>query len=178
VVAVSDVTGATRNVEGLDLTALEYHVQHTRGVKGFAGGEDFAGEQLLFEPCDVLVPAALGNVLTKDNAADVRAHVILEGANHPTDPAADEIFKKRNITVIPDVYANAGGVTVSYFEWVQNIQAFRWDEARVNDELRRVMARAWKDLAQATKSYGSTFRAAAFALAIARVAHATELRGV
>ena len=178
IVAVSDVTGAVRNQAGLDLVALDAHVERTRGVKGFAGGEEFAAEQLLFESCDVLVPAALGNVLRKDNAGDVRAQVILEGANHPTDPDADAIFAKKNIVVLPDIYANAGGVTVSYFEWVQNIQAFRWQEERVNEELKRVMARAWKDLSQCARKYQTNFRTAAFALAISRVAHATDLRGV
>jgi glutamate dehydrogenase (NAD(P)+) len=178
ILAVSDVTGAIRNPEGLDLAALEGHVKRTKGVKGFTGGEDLPAEQLLYEPCDVLVPAALGNVLRKDNAADVRAKVILEGANHPTDPDADALFQKRGVVVLPDIYANAGGVTVSYFEWVQNIQVFRWDEVRVNAELRRVMSNAWKDLASTAKSHACSFRTAAFALALARVAHATDLRGV
>jgi glutamate dehydrogenase (NAD(P)+) len=133
---------------------------------------------LLFEPCDVLVPAALGNVLHKDNAADVQARVILEGANHPTTPDADVIFHERGAVVLPDIYANAGGVTVSYFEWVQNIQRFRWEESRVNDELERVMQNTWTELASSAKSHNCTFRGAAFALAIARVAKATELRGI
>jgi glutamate dehydrogenase (NAD(P)+) len=178
VVAVSDVTGAVRHPEGLDLKSLDEHVARTGGVNGFAGGENFPAQELLFEPCDVLVPAALGNVLNKDNAKDVRAKVVLEGANHPTEPDADVIFKQREIVVLPDIYANAGGVTVSYFEWVQNIQAFRWEEARVNDELKRVMAKAWKDLSRTAKTYNTSFRTAAFALAIGRVAHATDLRGV
>jgi glutamate dehydrogenase (NAD(P)+) len=178
ITAVSDVTGAVRNSRGLDLIALDEHVKTTRGVKGFAGGEAFAADQLLYEPCDVLVPAALGNVLRKDNADGVRAGIILEGANHPTDPEADEIFFKKNIVVLPDIYANAGGVTVSYFEWVQNIQVFRWDEARVNAELENVMARAFTELAASAKRHACDFRTAAFALAITRVAQATDLRGV
>ena len=178
VVAISDVTGATRNRHGLDLKALDEHVTRTKGVKGFAGGDDFPPEQLLFEPCDVLVPAALGNVLRKDNAREVRATLVLEGANHPVDPDADQVFAERGITVLPDIYANAGGVTVSYFEWVQNIQVFRWDEERVNAELKRVMALGWRDLREAAKQYNCNLRSAAFALAIARVAHATDLRGV
>jgi glutamate dehydrogenase (NAD(P)+) len=178
IVAVSDVTGATRNRHGLKLSELDAHVRETGGVKGFAGGEDFAPDQLLYEPCDVLVPAALGNVLRKENAGEVRARVILEGANHPVDPDADQIFADKGIIVLPDIYANAGGVTVSYFEWVQNIQVFRWDEARVNDELKRVMARAWVDLVACAKQHQCTLRTAAFALAIGRVAHATDLRGV
>ncbi len=178
VIAVSDVTGAERNARGLDLSALDQHVTAARGVKGFAGGEGFPAEELLYEACDVLVPAALGNVLRKENAGDVRAGLVLEGANHPVDPDADAIFGKKGVVVLPDIYANAGGVTVSYFEWVQNIQAFRWDEARVNEELKRVMLRAWKEIASAARSYDCSFRAAAFALAISRVAHATDLRGI
>jgi glutamate dehydrogenase (NAD(P)+) len=178
ILAVSDVTGAVRNPQGLDLSLLDAHVERTRGVKGFEHGEEMPADQLLFEPCDVLVPAALGNVLTKDNAENVRARVVLEGANHPCDPDADAIFAKKDIVVLPDIYANAGGVSVSYFEWVQNIQAFRWAEDRVNQELSGVMAQAWKDLARTAKKYRTTFRTAAFALAIGRVAHATDLRGV
>jgi len=178
IIAVSDVNGAIRNRRGIDLAKLDEHVQKTHSVVGFEGAEPFAAEQLLFEPCDVLVPAALGNVLRKDNAAEVRAPVILEGANHPTDPEADEIFAKKGIVVLPDIYANAGGVTVSYFEWVQNIQVFRWDEKRVNDELERVMSRAFSELSATAKRHACDFRTAAFALAAMRVAHATDLRGL
>jgi glutamate dehydrogenase (NAD(P)+) len=178
IVAVSDVTGAVRNPSGLDLRALDEHVQKTGGVDGFGGGEAFPAEQLLFEPCDVLVPAALGNVLRKENAGDVRARVILEGANHPVDPEADAIFDKNEVVVLPDIYANAGGVTVSYFEWVQNIQRFRWDESRVNEELKHVMKRAWSGLSSHAKQYRCSFRGAAFSVALSRVAAATQLRGV
>ncbi|MDB4971962.1 MAG: glutamate dehydrogenase 2 [Myxococcaceae bacterium] len=178
IVAISDVTGAVRNARGLDLVALDAHVARTKGIKGFEGGEEFPAEQLLYQECDVLVPAALGNVLRKDNAADVRASLILEGANHPVDPDADAIFAKKGIHVLPDIYANAGGVTVSYFEWVQNIQVFRWTEERVNEELARVMKKAWSDLSSAARSHACSFRSAAFALAITRVAQATELRGL
>jgi glutamate dehydrogenase (NAD(P)+) len=178
ILAVSDVNGAIRNPRGLDIKALDAHVKSTGSVKGFGGGEAFAADQLLYEPCDVLVPAALGNVLRKDNADQVRAGVILEGANHPTDPDADAIFNKKNIVVLPDIYANAGGVTVSYFEWVQNIQVFRWDEDRVNAELASVMKKAWRELADTARRHACSFRSAAFALAIGRVAYATDLRGV
>ena len=178
VVAISDVTGAVRAPRGIDIEALDAHVRAAGGVKGFGGAESFAPDQVLFEPCDVLVPAALGNVLRKDNADHVRAGVILEGANHPTDPHADEIFERKGIVVLPDIYANAGGVTVSYFEWVQNVQVFRWEEDRVNTELRRVMGRAWRELASAAKSHQCNLRSAAFGLAINRVASATDLRGI
>lgn len=178
IVALSDVSGAVRNPAGLDLRALDAHVKERGGVSGFAGGESFTAAQLLFEPCDVLIPAALGNVLNKENAKEVRARVIVEGANHPIDPEADAIFERSEITVLPDIYANAGGVTASYFEWVQNIQRFRWTEERVNDELRAVMKRAWRDLAQQAKQLRCNFRGAAFAVALQRVEAATRLRGV
>jgi glutamate dehydrogenase (NAD(P)+) len=126
----------------------------------------------------VLVPAALGGVLTKATAPEVRARYVVEGANHPSDPDADAIFAKRNITVLPDIYANAGGVTVSYFEWVQNIQQFSWDEARVNQELRRTMRSAFDDLGTMARDRRCDLRTAAFALGISRVARATALRGL
>jgi glutamate dehydrogenase (NAD(P)+) len=178
IVAISDVSGAVRNPRGIDLAQLDEHVKKSGELHGFQGAEAFPADQLLYEPCDVLVPAALGNVLRKDNAKDVRARVILEGANHPTDPEADAIFEKNEVIVLPDIYANAGGVTVSYFEWVQNIQRFRWDEARVNEELKQVMNKAWRSLAGHAKQYRCNFRGAAFGLALGRVAAATELRGV
>ncbi len=178
VLAVSDVGGAIRNKNGLDLAALDAHVAKTKSVTGFEGGEAIAADALLAEPCDILVPAALGGVLTRANAGEIRAKCILEGANHPSDPEADEIFAKNGVTILPDIFANAGGVTVSYFEWVQNVQVYRWDEERVNAELRRVMNRAYKDLVGSAQRYGCSFRTAAFALAVERVARATELRGV
>jgi glutamate dehydrogenase (NAD(P)+) len=178
IVAISDVTGAVRNGKGIDLSQLDLHVKKSGGIREFSGADAFAADELLYEPCDVLVPAALGNVLRKDNANDVRARVILEGANHPTDPEADAIFDQNDVVVIPDIYANAGGVTVSYFEWVQNIQRFRWDESRVNAELERVMLKAWQGVVDQAKQHRCNFRGAAFALAINRVASATQLRGV
>jgi len=117
-------------------------------------------------------------VLTKANAANVRAKLIVEGANHPTEPEADQVFQDKGIVVLPDIYANAGGVTVSYLEWVQNIQRFRWDEQRVNEELRHYMRGAWIDLVAEAKRYGCSFRDAAFALGVNRVANATRLRGL
>ena len=178
IVAASDHTGALRNRAGLDVEALEAWRQKSGGViKGFPGGEAFAGELLVLEPCEVLVPAALESVLTRENAPEVRAKVILEGANGPTTPEADEVFHERGITVVPDIYANAGGVTVSYFEWVQNIQQYYWTEERVNQELAVRMVQAWQDLkAQAAASRTGNLRRAAFQLAISRVARATQLR--
>jgi glutamate dehydrogenase (NAD(P)+) len=177
IVAASDAHGAVRNREGLDVTALMAHVAKHRSVAGFAGGDAFPGDTILVEECDVLVPAALGGVLTASIAPEVRAKYVLEGANHPTDPDADAILKKRGVTVLPDIYANAGGVTVSYFEWVQNLQQFYWDEERVSAELRRIMRSAFADLQTTAKKHGCSYRTAAFALAVERVARATQLRG-
>ena len=178
IVAVSDVSGAIRNPKGLDIAALDLHVRERKSVAGFAGGEAFSAQELLSEPCDVLVPAALGNVLTRANAASVRAKVIVEGANHPTDPDADQILTDKGVAILPDIYANAGGVTVSYLEWVQNIQRFSWDEERVNQALHGVMRKAWVDLVAEAKRYHCSYRDAAFALGVSRVASATKLRGL
>jgi glutamate dehydrogenase (NAD(P)+) len=178
VVAVSDVTGAVRNPAGLDIPALYEHALRAKSVVGFAGGTPFPAEQLLSETSDVLVPAALGDVLTKATAPGVRAKYVLEGANHPTDPEADEMLRARGVTLLPDIYANAGGVTVSYFEWVQNVQQYRWDEDRVNAELRKKMRSAFADLKAVRDAHKCDLRTAAFVLAIGRVAKATQLRGV
>ena len=178
VVAVSDVGGAVRHSGGLDVTALAAHVAATGSVVGFTGGEPMSAELLLAEPVDVLIPAALGGVITARNAGDVQARYVIEGANHPVDPDGDEVLARRGVVVLPDIYANAGGVTVSYFEWVQNTQRYRWEEERVNTELERVMRRAFEDLQATIRRHRCDLRTAAFALAIDRVAHATELRGV
>jgi glutamate dehydrogenase (NAD(P)+) len=178
VVAVSDVSGAVRNPKGLDVPTLFKFATEKKTVVGFPGGEAFAGDKLLAETCDVLVPAALGDVLTKSTAATVKAKIVLEGANHPTDPEADEILRAKGVVLLPDIYANAGGVTVSYFEWVQNVQQYRWDEDRVNAELRKRMRAAYVDLRAARDQYQCDLRTAAFVLAVGRVAKATELRGL
>jgi glutamate dehydrogenase (NAD(P)+) len=178
VIAVSDVSGAVRNLAGLDVQALCDHVATHKKVAGFSGGDAFPAEALIAEPCDVLIPAALGGVLTRANAHEVRARYVIEGANHPTDPDADEVFARKGIVVLPDIYANAGGVTVSYFEWVQNGQQFYWDEQRVNDELRSVMRSSYTHLKATAQRHGCDLRTAAFALGISRVARATALRGI
>jgi glutamate dehydrogenase (NAD(P)+) len=178
VVAVSDVKGGVRNPEGLDIPALAAHVRQHGTVQGFSGTDDVSNDALLALDVDVLIPAALGGVLTRDNAREVRARYIVEAANGPTTPEADEIFQSRNIPVLPDIYANAGGVTVSYFEWVQNIQQFTWDEERVNTELHRHMREAYATLARVAREHRVPLRTAAFIVAIGRVGRATALRGV
>jgi glutamate dehydrogenase (NAD(P)+) len=178
IVAVSDVTGGVRNRAGLDVPALIEHASQAGGVAGFAGGEAFHGDAVLAEPCDVLIPAAMGGVLTGDNAGAVRARYIIEGANHPVDPDADDLFRKRGTMVVPDIFANAGGVTVSYFEWVQNLQRVTWPEARVNTELEQIMTSAYAELRSTARKLSCTLREAAFVIAVSRVARATELRGL
>jgi len=178
VVAVSDVRGAIFNDAGLDLPALREHVADTRSVVDFAGAESLSNEQLLELEVDVLVPAALGGVIHARNAERVRARMIVEGANHPLTPEADDILLEAGVLVLPDIYANAGGVTVSYFEWVQNLQQFRWTAERVDDELREVMKTAWSEIIAIADEHDTDLRTAAFVLAIRRVGAATELRGL
>lgn len=178
IVAVSDVNSALYNPNGIDIPALITYARTKGGIAGFPGAEAQPREFVLSAPCDVLIPAALGGVLTKSTAPSVQARYILEGANHPADPDADAIFAEREITVLPDIFANAGGVTVSYFEWVQNIQQYRWDEDRVNQELNRVMRSAYADLSATAQKYNCSLRTAAFVLAVSRVEQATRMRGL
>ncbi|MCK5688721.1 glutamate dehydrogenase, partial [Myxococcota bacterium] len=176
--AASDVRGGIHDPKGLDVPALIEHVNKTGSVVDFQDVKSMSNEELLISKCDVLIPAALGGVLTEENANDVQASLIVEAANGPTTPQADEIFKKRDIVVLPDILANAGGVTVSYFEWAQNIQHFPWELARVTSELERIMTRAHgkvRDLATARKI---DMRTAAFIMAIGRVGKAHVLRGI
>ncbi len=178
IVAISDVTGAIRNPNGIDIPSLTEYVKQNGGIQGFTGGEAFPLEDLLFEPCDVVIPAALGGVLTAENAGRVQARFVLEAANHPTDPEADAILQQKGVILLPDIYANAGGVTVSYFEWTQNLQQFHWNAERVNKELRHIMQNAYKDIREVQTKYQCDLRTAAFALAIDRVSRATMLRGL
>ena len=178
IVAVSDAWGGIQNPAGLDIPKLLEHLARTRKVEGFPESEPASNAEVLTADVDVLIPAAVGGVLTRENAKDVRAKLIVEAANNPTTPEADEIFEDRGILVIPDILANAGGVTVSYFEWVQNQQYFRWDIERVRHELHKQMTaafdRVWK-LATEKKVHP---RVAAYILGIGRVGRATILGGI
>jgi glutamate dehydrogenase (NAD(P)+) len=178
VVAISDVSGGLLNRDGIDIPAALEWVAEKKSLAGFPGGERISNEQLLSLDCDVLIPAALGGVLTADNANDVRAKFIVEAANGPTDPDADAIFNKREIVVLPDILANAGGVTVSYFEWVQNQQYFRWDLSRVREELERTMTRSFDKVWSTAQEKKVSLRVAAYLVGIGRVARATELGGI
>jgi glutamate dehydrogenase (NAD(P)+) len=177
VVAVSDVKGGITNPDGLDIARLRKEVRAGNSVVDHDAGEVITNEELLALDVDVLVPAALGNVLHARNAGDVRARLVVEGANHPTTPDADSIFEERGVLVLPDIYANAGGVTVSYFEWVQNLQQFRWAADRVDEELKAIMDRAYDAVVGISRERGTSLRTAAFVLAIGRVAEASSLRG-
>lgn len=177
-VAVSDVHGGVRNPAGLDVPALFEHVKRSGTVKGFAGGTPCSNEEVLAADCEVLIPAALGGVLTARNAKDLRARIIVEGANGPIDPEADELLERRGVVVVPDILANAGGVSVSYFEWVQNMQHLTWDEERVNAELEKIMKESYERVTSISKSRKLSLRTAAYILAIGRVGKATVLRGI
>jgi glutamate dehydrogenase (NAD(P)+) len=178
VVAACDVHGGVANPEGLDVQALIEHVKRTGTVKGFGGGTRCTIEEVLTADCDVLVPAAVGGVLTREVAREVRARIVLEGANGPSTPEADEILEQRGVLVVPDILANAGGVTVSYFEWVQNLQHVTWDEEHINAELERVMKDAYEKVGQISRSRNLPLRTSAYVLAIGRVGKATVLRGI
>ncbi|MEZ4227377.1 MAG: Glu/Leu/Phe/Val dehydrogenase dimerization domain-containing protein [Polyangiaceae bacterium] len=178
IVAASDVKGGIFNGDGLDIPALVAHVKATGSVIDFPGAKPVSNEDILIADCDVLVPAALGHVITGQNAREVKAKYVLEAANGPTTAEADEILEKKNIVCIPDIYANAGGVTVSYFEWTQNTQKFRWTEEQVNTQLEEHMVNSYKALHKTMQEHGCSMRKAAFVLAIQRVKEATDLRGL
>jgi glutamate dehydrogenase (NAD(P)+) len=177
VIAVSDVAGAVHDPEGLDVPELLRWIRERKPLVDAPGVEQLTNDELLELPCDVLAPAALGSVLTGDNAGRVRAKIVLEGANHPTTPSADAILHEHGVVVIPDVLANAGGVVGSYFEWAMNIQQFRWTEARFNEELAAHMQRAFTSVADLATERSTTLRRAAFAVGIQRVSAAVKLRG-
>jgi glutamate dehydrogenase/leucine dehydrogenase len=177
VVAVSDIRGGIANPKGIDVAALDKWFGNAGSVVGFPGASAITNEQLLETDCDYLVPAALGEVLTADNAPRVHARVVVEAANHPVTPAADAIFATRQVVVLPDVLMNAGGVTVSYFEWTQNIQQFRWPLEQVNEELEARMKGAFAELSTRVQKDGTSHRQAAFDIALERVGKAIKLRG-
>ena len=179
VVAVSDRFGGVRHDAGLDVELLARIVRDGGRVEDTdqPGVDRITNEELLVGPCDVLVPAALGEVIDADNAGDIQASVVVEAANYPVTPHADKILGDRDVTVVPDVLANAGGVTGSYFEWTQNIQQFTWKEPRFNEELHDRLRTAYHATAAAAAELGCTLRQAAFAIGIRKVAHAARLRG-
>ncbi|HMO57754.1 MAG TPA: Glu/Leu/Phe/Val dehydrogenase, partial [Roseiflexaceae bacterium] len=182
VIGIGDATGGYVRRSGLDIAAMRtYAAQHPRRLlEGYtaAGLEHVTSAELLETACDVLVPAALENQLTEQNAARIQARVIVEGANGPTTPAADEIFNRRGIMVVPDILANAGGVTVSYFEWVQGLQSFFWGEQDVNHRLEQIMVSAFDQVYNLAQQRRISLRLAAYLLAVRRVADANIIRGI
>ncbi|HEX5690481.1 MAG TPA: Glu/Leu/Phe/Val dehydrogenase, partial [Roseiflexaceae bacterium] len=182
VIAVSDASGGYIHRGGLDIKAMRaYAAKHPRRMlEGYSapGMEPITNAELLEAPCDVLIPAALENQLTELNASRISARVIVEGANGPTTPAADAILDDRGITVVPDILANAGGVTVSYFEWVQGLQSFFWDEIDVNAKLEKIIVDAFEQVYGLSKERNISMRLAAYLLAVQRVADANTIRGI
>ena len=176
IVAVADHLGGVSNDDGLDMDALGLWVGEHRTVKGFSGGKSFNGPEIITWDADVLIPAALENAITEENVSGVKADIIVEGANGPTTPAAHEALVQRGVLIVPDILANAGGVTVSYFEWAQNIQQFRWKKDRVDEELTHKMREAYAAVSAVAKKEQIDMRIAAFVLAIRRVGHAAISR--
>lgn len=176
--AISDVDGAVYAEDGLDIARLGAYVDVNGSVAGFPGADAFDPDALLTLDVDVVVPAAVESVLTADNAGDVKAKIVIEGANGPTTKEADELLAANGVLVVPDILANAGGVVVSYFEWVQANMAYSWTERQVNERLEERMTRAWYDVVEYAGAHNLTYREAATALAVSRVIEAHELRGL
>jgi glutamate dehydrogenase (NAD(P)+) len=178
VIAASDVMGGIYNPKGIDVPALFQHLREAGTVVGFPGCDSVTNAELLALPCDVLIPAALENQINSGNAGKVQAKVVAEGANGPTTPEADEILNERGIFVIPDILCNAGGVTVSYFEWVQGLQFFFWSDEEISKQLERIMVNAYNAVISEARRRGIDNRTAAQVLAIDRVAQALTIRGI
>ena len=178
VIAVTDVEGGVLNEHGLDIPKLLEHNALARTVAGFPGSRAIAGEEIWSVPCEYMVPAALGGVITKeDNVHKLDCRMVVEAANGPTTPIADKVLEERGIPVLPDFLANAGGVVVSYFEWTQNLQQLRWELDQVQQALERKMVAAYRDVYRMAKEKNVSLRTAAYAIALKRVAYAEEMRG-
>jgi glutamate dehydrogenase (NAD(P)+) len=178
VLAVSDSSGGVYNANGIDVETAITHKQETGALDGLKDAEKISDEELLLLECDVLAPCALEQVITSENADKVKARIICEGANGPTTPAADEILEDKGVLLLPDVLANAGGVVVSYFEWVQGLQEYFWKEDEVNARLNDIATRAFNETWAAREARGTSMRMAAYGLAVKRVAEATTTRGL
>jgi len=179
VIAVSDVQGGIYNANGLDLAALEKHVRRTQTIAGFAGADPLTNEQILLLPCDILIPAAMERQITAANAGNINCRILAEAANGPTTPEADEILNQRpEIFIIPDVLCNAGGVVVSYFEWVQDLQSFFWSETEVVDKLFRILENSWTKIVNLSRNQHISMRLAALSIGVTRVAEAKKQRGL
>ena len=178
IVAISDTRGGVINPRGIDpIKALRYK-ERSGTVVGMPGASRISNDDLLTMKCDILVPASVEGVITLHNADQIKARIVAEAANGPTTPHADEVLARRGITVLPDILANAGGVTVSYFEWVQNQQGLAWDLEEVNARLYKIMSRAFQEMLEAMRKHHVPARAGAMILAVGRVAEATLVRGL
>ena len=176
VVGVGAINGAVYNPKGIDVLGLLDYSRREGSFDGFPGAEAVDGGEFLELPCDILVPAAIEEVITTGNADRIKARVIAEAANHPTTPAADHLLTERRVVILPDILVNAGGVVVSYFEWAQNIQQFRWEEERVDKELESIMRQATRRVVETAQNDNLSLREAAFVIGVERVAKAIELR--
>ena len=177
IIAASDASGALFDGDGLDIPDLFDYARAHRTIDGYGAAERLTNDELLELECDILIPAALGSVITKENADRIRARMVVEAANSPVTTIADAILNERGTAVVPDILANAGGVTGSYFEWVQNIQAFTWEEEDFNQKLDRILLKAYRQTVVQMKQHDTTMRSAAYMIAINRVAQAERLRG-
>jgi glutamate dehydrogenase (NAD(P)+) len=179
IVAVSDVSGGIFNSNGLDLWKLEKYIAENKTVAGFPESEPVTNEQLLVLPCEILVPAALERQITEANAGKIKCRILAEAANGPTTPAADVILNQRpEIFIIPDILCNAGGVVVSYFEWVQDLQSFFWSETEVVDKLFRILENAWTQILNTSRKEKIPMRLAAMSMGVKRVQDAKRIRGL
>jgi glutamate dehydrogenase (NAD(P)+) len=178
IVGISDVTGGYYNEHGLDVASAIAYAQEHHSLAGYRGGEHITNDALLTSPCDVIVPAALEKQFTIENAHHVQAKLVVEGANGPTTPDADRIFNESGIVVIPDILANAGGVTVSYFEWCQDRAGYFWKESEVNERLRDQLLTNFETIAKTASAHRTSLRTASYMVAIDRVAQATKARGM
>ena len=178
VVAVQDHTGTIFQDSGFDVPALQAHVQQTGGVAGFAGADVIANADFWSVACVILIPAALESQITAANAGHIKARLVVEGANGPTTPEADDILNDMGVLIVPDVIANAGGVTASYFEWVQNFSSFFWSEVEINDRLVRIMQEAFAGIWDVAQHHKVSLRTATFIVACTRILHAREMRGL
>jgi glutamate dehydrogenase (NAD(P)+) len=178
VVAVAEHDGAIYNPHGIDIARLQERKDRTGHILGLPDTELLNNREMLELPCDILVPAAMENQIDADNAPRIKTRVIVEGANGPTSPEADDILHDRGIMLLPDIFANAGGVTVSYFEWVQALQAFPWTEQQVNERLKQIMSDSFHAVFEASQKHQVNMRTGAMAYAVGRVAEFTRLRGI
>jgi glutamate dehydrogenase (NAD(P)+) len=178
IIGIAEYDGGLYNADGIDIAALERHHKETRSVNGFAGAESVDKHELLTRECEILIPAATENVITSRNAGLLRCRILCEGANGPTTPVADDILSEKGVFVIPDILANAGGVTTSYFEWVQDRMGYFWTETEVNTRLDTIMIDSFADVMAYARSHGVNNRIAAYMLAIDRVAYTTKQRGI